>query len=123
MPPSLILFLRVRYKQLSLTRVRTQSFSMSNFFPQGNTKGKSIKNKGKDTDREFSKLTPIIKCYKCQGYGHVAANCPTPVKIALVNGEPEVVAESESEEFIFQGEEEESDMDDDTGDSIGLNCI
>ena len=47
------------------------------------------------------------------GYGHVAAKCPTPVKITLVNGEPEVVSESESEEFIFQGEEE-SDIDDDT---------
>jgi len=67
-------------------------------------------------------LTPTIKCYKCQGYEHVAANCPTLVKIALVNGKHEVVSESESEEFIFQ--EEESDMDDDTtGDSIGLNCI
>jgi len=30
----------------------------------------------------------------------------------------------ELEEFIFQEEEEDSDMDDDTtGDSIGLNCI
>jgi len=49
----------------------------------------------------------------CQEYGHVAANCLTPVKIALINGEPEVVLESESEEFIFRGDEE-SDMDDDT---------
>jgi len=57
------------------------------------------------------------------GYGHVAATCRTPVKIALINEEPEVV-ESKSEEFIFRGEEEKSDMDDDTtGDSIGLNCI
>jgi len=67
------------------------------------TKGKSIENKGKGIDREFSKLTLIIKCYKCQGYGHVAANCPTQVKITLVNEKPEVVSESESEseEFIF----------------------
>ena len=59
-----------------------------------------------------------------QGIWTLAANCPTPVKISLINGKPEVVSKSESEEFISQGEEEESDMDDDTTcDSIGLNCI
>jgi len=57
------------------------------------------------------------------GYGHVAANCPTPIKIALIHGEPEVVSVSKSEEFIFPGEEE-SDMDDETTcDSIGFKCI
>ena len=85
------------------------------------TKDKSIENKDKGIDREFSKLTLIIKYYKCQGYGHVAANYPTPVKIALVNGEPEVVSESELEKFIFRGEEEESDIDDETaGNNICL---
>ena len=29
---------------------------------KANTKGKSIENKCKDTDREFSKLTPTVKC-------------------------------------------------------------
>ena len=38
------------------------------------TKGKSIDNKGKGTDREFSKLTPTIKCYKCQG-SNSGQNC------------------------------------------------
>jgi len=69
-------------------------------------------------------MTLTIKCYKCQGYGHVAANCPNSVKIALINGEPEVVSESESDKFIFRGEEEESDIDDETaGNNIGLKCI
>jgi len=88
------------------------------------TKGESVENKGNGVDEEFSKLTPTIKYYKCQGYRHVAANCPTLIKIVLINGEPEVVSESESEKYIFRGEEEEFDIDDDTtGDIIGLNCI
>jgi len=108
---------------------RSNSGSYSNRFQsqtathRADTKGKSVENKDKGVDKEFSKSTPTIKYYKCQGYGHVAANCPTPVKIALINEEPEVVSESESEEFIFR-REEESDMDDDTtSDSIGLICI
>jgi len=55
-----------------------------------NTKGNTVENKGKDTDNEFSKLTPTITCYKCQGYDHVATNCSSLVKIVLVNGMPEV---------------------------------
>jgi len=53
----------------------------------------------------------------------VAANCSSPVKIAIVNGVLEVVSESDSDEFIFQGEED-SDMDDEiTRDDMSLNCI
>ena len=33
------------------------------------------------SDKDYSNLSPMIKCYKCQGYWHVAANCPTPVKV------------------------------------------
>ena len=40
------------------------------------------------SDRDYSKLSPTIKCYKCQGYGHVAANCPTPVKVHQVREPP-----------------------------------
>ena len=54
----------------------------------------------------------------------MAANCSSPVKITLVYGVPEVVLESDSNKFIFQGEEEGSDMDNEnTSDDIGLNCI
>ena len=41
--------------------------------------------KGKNTERDFSTLIPIIKCYNSQGYGHIAANCLTPFKIAIIN--------------------------------------
>ena len=40
------------------------------------------------SDRDYSKLSPTIKCYKCQGYEHVAANCPAPVKVAKVREPP-----------------------------------
>ena len=70
---------------------------------KADSKDKSVDNKGKDTDKEISKLTLTIKCYKCQGYGHVAANCSSPVKITLVNWVPEAVFESDLYEFIFQG--------------------
>jgi len=54
----------------------------------------------------------------------VVANCSNPVKIALVNGVPEIVSDSDSDEFIFQGEDEDSDIDNEAiGDDIGLNCI
>jgi len=41
--------------------------------------------KGKDTERNFSTLSPIIKCYNCQSYEHVAVNCLTPFKIAIID--------------------------------------
>ena len=89
-----------------------------------NTKGKSVENKGKDTDNEFSKLTPTIKCYKCQGYDHVVTNCSSLVKITLVNGVPEVVSDSDSVEFIFQREDEDSDIEDETtGDDMVLTTL
>jgi len=54
----------------------------------------------------------------------VAANCSSPVKIVLVNGVPEVLSDSDSNEFIFQEEDKDSDIDDETtGDNVGLNCI
>ena len=40
------------------------------------------------SDRDFSKFSLMIKCYKCQDYEHVAANCPTPVKVAQVREPP-----------------------------------
>jgi len=54
------------------------------------TNGKSV---AKDTNRkgiekEFSKVSLTTKYYKCQGYGHIAANCSNLVKIAFVNRVP-----------------------------------
>ena len=40
------------------------------------------------SDRDFSKLSTTIKCYKCQGYRHVAAKYPSTFKIAITDGVP-----------------------------------
>jgi len=37
--------------------------------------------KGKNTERDFSTLSPIVQCYNCQDYGHVVANCPSLVRV------------------------------------------
>jgi len=50
-----------------------------------NDKSTESNAKGKNTERDFSTLSRIIKCYNCQGYGHVAANCPIPFKIAIID--------------------------------------
>ena len=46
-------------------------------------KEKSDNKKRKNIEKDFFKITPTTKCYKCQGYGHVAANCPSSFKIAI----------------------------------------
>ena len=48
-------------------------------------KDKDVKSNTEDksTERDFFKFSPIIKCYKCQGYGYVAANYSSPVKVAI----------------------------------------
>ena len=46
-------------------------------------KEKSDNNKSKNTEKDFFKIYPTTKCYKCQGYGYIAANYPSPFKIAI----------------------------------------
>ena len=38
------------------------------------TKVRSVDNKGNGITNDFAKVSPTIKCYRCQGYGHVATN-------------------------------------------------
>ena len=45
------------------------------------------------SDRDYSKLSPTIKCYKCQGYGRVVVNYPTPVKVPQVREPPVIHSE------------------------------
>ena len=40
-------------------------------------KEKPDNNKSKNTEKDFSKISSTTKCYKYQGYEHVAANCPS----------------------------------------------
>ena len=70
------------------------------------TKDKSIESnaKGKNTERDFSKLRFAIQCNKCQGYWHVAAICPSPIKVNI-DELPVTESESDFEEFVYQVEE------------------
>jgi len=45
------------------------------------------------SDRDYSKFSPTIKCYKCQGYGCVASNYPTPVKVPQIREPPVINSE------------------------------
>jgi len=83
-----------------------------------------VDSKGKSVANDFAKVSPMIKCYRCQVYGHVATNCSSPSKIALINGLHVVESELESDKFTFQHGEVDSDVDEEiTGDDVGFNCI
>ena len=79
-------------------------FQSQTFAHWANTKGKSVENKSRALTESSLNWLPQ-SCYKCQGYGHMAANCSSPIKIDLVNGVLEEVSDSDSDEFIFQGED------------------
>ena len=55
--------------------------------PRNDVKDKSLErdNKNKGPKKNFVKVSPTTECYKCQNYGHLAANCTSPVKIAFDN--------------------------------------
>ena len=61
------------------------------------------------------------RCYKCQGYEHLAASCPSLVKITIIDGTPTKATESDSDEYTYYPDvktDGESSSDD-----VGLNCI
>ncbi|XP_020258176.1 uncharacterized protein LOC109834550 [Asparagus officinalis] len=102
-------------------RFQAQTSSQKTDTSSGN---KERDNKGKGTERNFSKVSSTTKCYKCQGYGHVAANCPSPVKIAIVNGEPVEELESKTDEFVYHVEEEDFDSSEEFDENdISIGCI
>jgi len=52
--------------------------------------------------------------YRCQGYGHVAANCPSEMKITFINGVPIQASESDDDEVTYHldiNEDDDSDYD------------
>jgi len=68
--------------------------------------------KGKDIERSIIKCSPQSKCYKCQGYGHIAVKCASPYKITLIDREG--YPESEGDEYIHQVNGDEEDFDENT---------
>ena len=90
-----------------------------------NTNGKSVEKDTNDKgiEKESSKVNLTTKCYKCQSFGHIAANCSNLIKITFVNGVLVAKSESNSDEFVYQ-EKEDSDIDEEIiGDGVGFNCI
>ena len=77
-------------------QVSTPKIDTSDKCVEKDTKEKSI-------EKESFKVSPTTKCYKCQVYKHIAANCSINVKFAFVNGVPVAELESDSDEFIYQG--------------------
>ena len=73
---------------------------------------------------DFFKVSPTIKCYRCQGHGHIDVNCSSPEGIAIVNGMPVANPKPESDEFIYRPNEVDSGVDEEiTDDDIGFHCI
>ena len=77
----------------------------------------------KNQGYESSKVSFTIKCYNCQGYGHLVASCHSLVRITIIDGTPTEATESSSDMFIFKGEEDSETDEDPTSDYVGLNCI
>jgi len=67
----------------------TQTLSHRN-----NIKGKSLERDNKNKGLELLKISSTIKCYKCQGYKHLATSCPSLIKITIIDGIPTKVTES-----------------------------
>ena len=87
-------------------------------------KGKNVEDIGKSIEKDFSKVSPTMKCYMRQVYGHVTANCSSPVKIVIINGMPIAEPEPESDVFTYQPDKVESNNDEEiTGDDVCLHCI
>ena len=82
-------------------------------------KGKSLEWDNRNKGPVSSRVSSTIKCYKCQGYGHLAASCPSFVKITIIDGTPTEATESDSEyTYLPDVETDEKSRDD-----VGLNCI
>jgi len=83
---------------------------------KNDVKDKSFKrdNRNNDIEQEIFKISTAVKCYKCQGYWNMAVNCPSPVKIAIIDGALIEAPKLELEKFIYYANEEiGDDFDDD----------
>jgi len=86
---------------------------------KNNIKGKSLEQNNKNNSPEFFKVSSTTKCYKYQGYGYLAVNCPSLVKIIIIDETPIEATESNSE-YTYHPDVE---TDKSSSDDVGLNCI
>jgi len=47
------------------------------------------------------KFSAFTKCYRCQGYSHIATNCSSKMKITFVNRVPSEAPEFDAEEVTY----------------------
>jgi len=74
------------------------------------------RNKGPNSSNVSS-----TKCYKCQGYGHLAASFPSFVKITIIDGTPVEATESDFGEYTYHPDVDTDD--ESSSDDVGLNYI
>ena len=94
--------------------------SNQNTSHKNDIKGKSLKRDNKNKGLEFPKVSST--CYKCQSYEHLAASCPNLVRITIIDGIPIEATEPNSNVYIFEGEDSETD-EEPTSDNVDLNYI
>jgi len=70
----------------------------------------------------FPKLVQQQSATHVDVYGHLAASWPSFVRITIIDGIYIEATEPDSDLYIFEGEEEETD-EELTSDDVGLNCI
>jgi len=74
----------------------------------------------RDKGPEFPKVSSTTKCYKYQNYGHSTANCPSLVRITMIDGTSTEANESDSKEYIYNPGNVEID-EEPTSDDVSLN--
>ena len=73
------------------------------------------------TEIDSFRVSSTTKCYKCQGYGHLAASFPSFVKITIIDGTPVEATESDFGEYTYHPDVDTDD--ESSSDDVGLNYI
>jgi len=93
----------------------TQASSRKNDF-----KRKRSDDHSKPPEQTSSKFSASTKCYKCQGYNHIATNCLSEMKVTFVNGVPTQAPESDDEKVTYHpkiNEDDDFDYDQESSDA------